>query len=185
MKRLCFAGVITPWQLGEVDDAGSRWVYCRFLLHILPAGFRKIRHYGLFASRNKGNCLAVCRRFTSTLQPARELPPLTLLQTWTFFQRTAQPFQMLIYAWNLNPVGRGKVCAFYPIICVICVYSNTNGTLLSINLLIHETYFPHGFYFYFRGFVQANYWISFLLCATLGRFFATSNNSLFIIGTFR
>lgn len=27
---------------------------CRFLLHILPSGFRKIRHYGLFASRDKG-----------------------------------------------------------------------------------------------------------------------------------
>lgn len=39
----------------------------RFLLHILPAGFRKIRHYGLIASRNKRNRLALCRRLTNTL----------------------------------------------------------------------------------------------------------------------
>lgn len=52
----------------------------RFLLHILPAGFRKIRHYGLFASRNKGKRLALCRRLTNTLQPAPELPFLALLE---------------------------------------------------------------------------------------------------------
>lgn len=52
----------------------------RFLLHVLPAGFRKIRHYGLFAPRNKGNRLALCRRLTNTLQPARELSPLALLK---------------------------------------------------------------------------------------------------------
>ncbi len=52
----------------------------RFLLHILPAGFRKIRHYGLFASRNKGNRLALCRRLTNTLQPVQNLSPLALLE---------------------------------------------------------------------------------------------------------
>ena len=42
----------------------------RFLLHILPVGFRKIRHYGLFASRNKGNRLSLCRWLSNTRQPA-------------------------------------------------------------------------------------------------------------------
>jgi hypothetical protein len=38
----------------------------RFLLHVLPSGFRKIRHFGLFASRDKGKRLALCRRLTGT-----------------------------------------------------------------------------------------------------------------------
>ncbi len=44
----------------------------RFLLHILPSGFRKIRHYGLFAFRDKGRRIALCRKLTNTprLKPA-------------------------------------------------------------------------------------------------------------------
>ncbi len=41
----------------------------RFLLHILPSGFRKIRHYGLFAFRDKVRRLALCRKLTNTTQP--------------------------------------------------------------------------------------------------------------------
>ena len=52
----------------------------RFLLHILPGGFRKIRHYGLFASRNKGDRLVLCRRLTNTPQPAQKLPLMALLE---------------------------------------------------------------------------------------------------------
>ena len=38
----------------------------RFLLHILPSGFRKIRHYGILASRNKSKRLSLCRKLTDT-----------------------------------------------------------------------------------------------------------------------
>ncbi len=38
----------------------------RFLMHILPAGFRKIRHFGVFASRDKSKRLSLCRRLTRT-----------------------------------------------------------------------------------------------------------------------
>lgn len=38
----------------------------RFLTHILPAGFRKIRHFGIFASRGKTERLALCKRLTGT-----------------------------------------------------------------------------------------------------------------------
>ena len=41
----------------------------RFLLHILPSGFRKIRHYGIFAFRNKSTRMALCRRLTNTPMP--------------------------------------------------------------------------------------------------------------------
>lgn len=33
----------------------------RFLLHTLPSGFQRIRHYGLFSSRNKNTLLELCR----------------------------------------------------------------------------------------------------------------------------
>jgi len=38
----------------------------RFLSHVLPSGFRKIRHFGLFASRGKEKRLALCKRLTGT-----------------------------------------------------------------------------------------------------------------------
>jgi hypothetical protein len=34
----------------------------RFLLHVLPSGFTKIRHYGFLASAVKGVKLALCRK---------------------------------------------------------------------------------------------------------------------------
>ncbi len=33
----------------------------RFLLHVLPPGFMRIRHYGFLANRAKKTCLAQCR----------------------------------------------------------------------------------------------------------------------------
>ena len=45
----------------------------RFLLHVLPSGFRKIRHYGIFAFRNKSARMALCRRLTNTPMPKPSL----------------------------------------------------------------------------------------------------------------
>jgi hypothetical protein len=40
----------------------------RFLLHVLPPGFVKIRHFGLLANRNRSQALALCRqRLQATL----------------------------------------------------------------------------------------------------------------------
>ena len=38
----------------------------RFLTHVLPMGFRKIRHFGLFASRDKTKRLELCKFLTGT-----------------------------------------------------------------------------------------------------------------------
>jgi hypothetical protein len=38
----------------------------RFLLHTLPAGFRRIRYFGFLASRNRNRSLAQCRRLLAT-----------------------------------------------------------------------------------------------------------------------
>jgi hypothetical protein len=41
----------------------------RFLCHVLPSGFQRIRHYGLLASRTKHDDLARCRQLLGTLTP--------------------------------------------------------------------------------------------------------------------
>jgi len=38
----------------------------RFMMHVLPAGFRKIRHYGILASRDKVKRMALCMLLTGT-----------------------------------------------------------------------------------------------------------------------
>lgn len=51
----------------------------RFLLHTLPPGFQRIRHYGLLASRNKKAHLLLCRRLiqsaTEWLPSAEQIAP--------------------------------------------------------------------------------------------------------------
>ena len=42
----------------------------RLLMHVLPKGLCKIRHYGILASRGKKERMALCRRLTSTPEPA-------------------------------------------------------------------------------------------------------------------
>jgi len=49
----------------------------RFLMHILPPGFRKVRHYGILAPRGKQERLAICRKATCTPDPA---PPRTAIE---------------------------------------------------------------------------------------------------------
>ena len=39
----------------------------RFLMHILPPYFMKIRHYGLLENRNKKTKLAECKKLTKQL----------------------------------------------------------------------------------------------------------------------
>jgi Putative transposase/Transposase zinc-binding domain len=42
----------------------------RYLLHILPQGFVKIRHFGFLANRNRRQALLLCRSLLSSLTPA-------------------------------------------------------------------------------------------------------------------
>ena len=44
----------------------------RFLIHILPPRFVKIRHYGLLGNRNKNTKLALCKKLTNTPNLHRE-----------------------------------------------------------------------------------------------------------------
>lgn len=53
----------------------------RFLLHILPEGFVRIRHFGLLANRHRAENLALCRQLLTTAEPTpvENLTP----QPWT------------------------------------------------------------------------------------------------------
>ena len=44
----------------------------RFLLHVLPDGFHRIRHYGLFANGHRADKLALCRALLSVSPPTTE-----------------------------------------------------------------------------------------------------------------
>jgi putative transposase/transposase-like zinc-binding protein len=46
----------------------------RFLLHALPDGFHRIRHYGFLANGDRGNNLALCRRLISAHTAAKPKP---------------------------------------------------------------------------------------------------------------
>ena len=52
----------------------------RFLMHILPRGFVKIRHYGLLANRNKKTKLELCRKLTSSPVYKPEFEGLTTIE---------------------------------------------------------------------------------------------------------
>ena len=77
----------------------------RFFMHVLPSGFRKIRHYGLFASRDKVKRLTICRRLTHT---RLKVPTSTSV---------LQKLDALLGKdWNLCPsCGIGHLCRDPPI----------------------------------------------------------------------
>ena len=49
----------------------------RFLQHVLPKGFLRIRHYGLLANRRKGELLKRCRTLLGIVQPELPAPKTT------------------------------------------------------------------------------------------------------------
>jgi hypothetical protein len=56
----------------------------RFLIHVLPKGFHRIRHYGLFASANRAETIAQARELLGLATPADE-------ETVEIDPATAQP----------------------------------------------------------------------------------------------
>jgi len=65
----------------------------RFLLHVLPRGFKRIRHYGLLASRHKAERLATARRALNVSPPN----PVVVESVAMFMQRVAR------LDWNACP----------------------------------------------------------------------------------
>lgn len=66
----------------------------RFLIHVLPAGFTRIRHYGLLSPRNKTTKLKLCKKLTNTKisdTPKVKLSALELLKKLTGKDMTLCP----------------------------------------------------------------------------------------------
>jgi len=53
----------------------------RFLHHVLPKGFMRIRHYGFLANRTKQEALARCRQHLHAAEPEPE-PALKTAAEW-------------------------------------------------------------------------------------------------------
>ena len=74
------AGVAFRWKDYRADGP-ARWKTMRlhphefirrFLLHVLPRGFHRIRHYGLLASANRAESIATARAFLDVAPPAAD-----------------------------------------------------------------------------------------------------------------
>ena len=45
----------------------------RFLLHVLPSGFQRIRYYGFLTNSKRGALLPLCRRLIARVHPSRTI----------------------------------------------------------------------------------------------------------------
>jgi len=72
------SGIAFRWKDYSIDGPG-RWKTMRlhphefirrFLLHVVPKGFHRIRHYGLFANANRADNIATARALLGVAQPA-------------------------------------------------------------------------------------------------------------------
>ena len=66
----------------------------RFLMHVLPAGFVRIRHYGLLANRCKASTLPLCRQALGQVDPPPQPEPKSVaqwMQQWTGIDITRCP----------------------------------------------------------------------------------------------
>ena len=62
----------------KVMQLASQEFMRRFLLHVLPGGFQRIRHYGLLANRYRAVKLARCRQLLAEPAPVVEVPDAPL-----------------------------------------------------------------------------------------------------------
>ena len=89
----------------------------RFLLHSLPPGFQRIRHYGLLASRGKLANLALCRQ-------ALNVPPVEILP--------AAGTKTVVQAQILAPVLRCPLC-LVGVMVRIRLFPATTGPPMPVN----------------------------------------------------
>jgi len=64
-----------PSQTQRTMTLGATEFIRRFLLHVLPPGFHRIRYYGLFGHRHRREHLAQCRHLLGTAAPPEQVGP--------------------------------------------------------------------------------------------------------------
>lgn len=78
----------------EIAQLDAHTFIERFLRHVLPAGFVRIRHYGLLANRCKADALPLCRRALGQVEPPPAPEPKSVaqwMQQWTGMDITRCP----------------------------------------------------------------------------------------------
>ena len=70
----------------RLEELSAETFIGRFLLHVLPQGLKRIRHYGLLANRHKAAKLAACR--IALALPKPDTPLIETIQK--FMKRVAQ-----------------------------------------------------------------------------------------------
>jgi hypothetical protein len=74
----------------------------RFLLHVLPPGFVKIRHFGFLANRNRSPALALCRQYLQSALSDHPTPEMLTQQQQQAMQRrcpACQRGRLRVVAW--------------------------------------------------------------------------------------
>ena len=78
----------------EIAQLHAHTFIKRFLRHVLPSGFVRIRHYGLLANRCKAYTVPLCRQALGQLDPPRPPEPKSVvpwMQQWTGIDITRCP----------------------------------------------------------------------------------------------
>lgn len=78
----------------EIEQLHAHTFIERFLMHGLPSGFVRIRHYGLLANRCKAYTLPLCRQALGQANPPPSPPPKSVAQwmaQWTGIDLTRCP----------------------------------------------------------------------------------------------
>ena len=83
----------------------------RFLLHILPKGFVRIRHYGLLSNRSRKEKLRLCRRLLGSLAQSDtepESPPDVASIEWVcpLCHKNAMRIVARLPRWGASPEPR-------------------------------------------------------------------------------
>jgi hypothetical protein len=78
----------------EIAQLDAHTFIKRFLRHVLPSGFVRIRHYGLLANRCKASTLPLCRQALGQADPPPQPEPKSVtqwMQQWTGIDITRCP----------------------------------------------------------------------------------------------
>lgn len=66
----------------------------RYVQHVLPHGFVRIRQFGFLANRHRSTSIAVIRRLLASDAPSRESPPVTSCEARWQCPRCGHPMQI-------------------------------------------------------------------------------------------
>ena len=83
----------------------------RFLLHVLPKGFVRIRHYGLLSNRSRKQKLLLCRRLLGSVvesdtEPARSTDAASIEWECPLCQKGAMLIVAKLPRWGAGPEPR-------------------------------------------------------------------------------